>query len=75
MGYRPLLDQPAGRARLDLTCQRLPGEVKGPALALLLGMKVRRRVLFVVHSDHDPEEGRDDGHAVVYAPRFPIGSA
>jgi hypothetical protein len=75
MRHRPLLDEAPGCAGLDFTCQRSAGEVEGPVLALVLRIRVGRCVLSVVHSDHDAEEGRDDGPAVVYVRRFPLGSA
>jgi len=68
---RPLSDRPERGALLEFARQWLPGEVEGSVLALVLSMEVGRCVLLVAHPNHDPEEGRDDGHAVVYAASRP----
>jgi hypothetical protein len=46
----------------DLSSDQGTMEVESGLLTAMLGVKVRRLVLLVVHPDDDSEESRNDGH-------------
>jgi hypothetical protein len=48
----------------DLSSDQGTMEVESGLLTAMLGVKVRRLVLLVVHPDDDSEESRNDGHDV-----------
>jgi hypothetical protein len=71
MKHRPLAEELEGSARANLTGDQVSLEIERAPLTRVLGMKVRRRVVVVKHSNQDAEEGGNCGHAM----SLPHGSA
>jgi hypothetical protein len=59
---RPLADDPRGLQRQRAVDDCAVGDADEGGEALVAGVEMRRRMVGVVHADHDAEDGRDDGH-------------
>jgi len=57
----PLLDQ-TKRSGVDVTGDFSGFDLDGDFLPLVFGVKMRRRMITLVHVDRDPKESTDNGH-------------